>query len=81
VAHGDDLLPRSNLEGEGTGSTVEGGIGIDIERVKRGNDTAALDPDEAGAEEISWEIAQQLATRIVSWQRKRRSIQDIYKKN
>ncbi len=56
---------------------VEGGIGIDVERVKRGDDIAALDPDEAGAEEISWEIAQQLATQIVSWQRKCRSIQDI----
>jgi hypothetical protein len=65
VAHGDGLLPQRDLEGEG-GVHGEGGIGTVIERVERGDNAAALDPDKAGAEEISWELARQLATQIVS---------------
>jgi hypothetical protein len=77
AAHGDDLLPLPDLEGEGAESPVEGGVGAIIERVE-GGDHAAPDPDEEGAEEISRELARQLATQIVPGQRKRRSIQRFF---
>jgi hypothetical protein len=78
VAHSDDLLSRPNLEGEGAGSPAKDGIRAVIVRAG-GNDTAAPDPDEAGAEEISWELTEQLAAQIVSRQRKRRRIQRFWK--
>jgi hypothetical protein len=57
---------------------VEDCVGAVIERVERGDDPTAPDPDEAGAEEIRWELAQQLMTQIVSGQRKCMSIQRFF---
>jgi hypothetical protein len=65
AAHSDDLLSRPDLESEGTGTPAEDGIGAIVERVERGDHGAVPDPDEAGTEEISWELTRQLATRIV----------------
>jgi hypothetical protein len=48
VAHGDDLLSLSDLEGEGMMSPAEDVVGAVIERVERGSHAAAPDPDEAG---------------------------------
>ncbi len=79
AAHSADLLSRPDLEGEGTGSQTEDGVGAIIERVEVG-DSAKLDPVEAGTEEISWELAQQQVAQIVSEQRKHMSIQDLKKK-
>jgi hypothetical protein len=67
------LLP--NLEGKGVGSPVEKGMGAVVEGMERGNNAAALDPDEVAVEEISWELAGQLVTQIVPGQRKSWSIQ------
>jgi hypothetical protein len=84
AAHGDDLLPQPNLESECAGSQVEDGVGTIVERVERGDHATAPDPDEAGAEEISWELAWcrelpwQLVTQIASGQRKSRSIQRFF---
>ncbi len=61
-AHGDDLLPLPNLASEGTGSPAEDGVGAIVERVERGDHTAAPDPDEARTEEISRELSWHLAT-------------------
>ncbi len=57
VAHGN-YLPLPDLESEGAGSPSGG-----WHRGRRRE--AAHDPDEAGAEDISLELAGQLATRIV----------------
>jgi hypothetical protein len=65
VAHGDDILLLPDLEHESAGSPVEDGIGAVVERVERGTTPAVLDLDGAATEEISWKLAQQLATRIV----------------
>ncbi len=62
VARGDDLLPLPHLEGEGTESLAEDGVGAVIERVGRGDQNAVPDRDKVGTEEISWELAWQLAT-------------------
>ncbi len=59
AVHNDDLLSQPDLEGEGVGSLAEDGIGAIVERMG-GDDAATLDPDEAGAEDISWELALQL---------------------
>ncbi len=80
AAHGDDLLPRPDLESEGAGSPVEDRVGAIIVRVERGDPAAAPDPDKAGAEKISQELTRQLVTGIVPGQRKRRSIQRFLKK-
>jgi hypothetical protein len=74
VAHGDDLLSLPDLEGEGTGSSMEDGIGAVVEGVERGNHAGA-DLDKAGIEEICRKLAVQLATQIVPGQGKSRSIQ------
>jgi hypothetical protein len=58
---------------------VEDGKGANIEGVEMGNHAAALDPDEASAEEISPKLTGQPATRIVPRQRKSRSIQRFLK--
>jgi hypothetical protein len=71
AAHGDDVLSLPDLEGEGAGSPAEDGVGAVIEGVERGNHATGPDPDEAGAEEISRELARQLATRIVLEQGKK----------
>jgi hypothetical protein len=47
TAHGNDLLLQAELEGEGMGSPVEDGVGAVVERVKRGDNAAVSDPDEA----------------------------------
>jgi hypothetical protein len=75
TAHSDDLRLRPDLEGEGTGSQAEDGVKAVLERVGGGDNTTVPGPDEAGAEEISWELTRQLAAQIVSGQRKHRSIQ------
>jgi hypothetical protein len=54
---------------------VEEGMGAVVEGMERGNNAAALDPDEVAVEEISWELAGQLVTQIVPGQRKSWSIQ------
>jgi hypothetical protein len=59
VAHGDDLS-LLNLESEGAGSLAEDGLGAIVERMDR--ETTPPDPDETTTEEISWELAGQLAT-------------------
>ncbi len=78
MAHGDDLFPVPDLESEGSGSPTEDSIGAIIERVERGDHATVPDPDVAGAEEISREIARQLATQIVRGQRKSRIIQRFF---
>ncbi len=76
VPHSYDLLPPlPGLESEGVRSLAEDGVGAIIERVEGGYHAAAPNPDEAVVEEISWELAGQLATRIVPGKRKSRSIQ------
>ncbi len=72
------LLSLPDLESEGAGSPAEDGVGDVVEREKGGDNTAAPDPDEAGAEEISRELAGQLATQIVPGKRKSRSIQRLF---
>ncbi len=76
--HGDDLLLLPDLEGEGAGPLSEDGVGGVVEGVERRNHTTAPDPNEAGVE-ISRELAGQLATQIVPWQGKSRSIQRFHK--
>jgi hypothetical protein len=80
AAHGNDLLPLPDLESEGAGSLAEDGVGAVVERLERGDHAATPDPDEAGAKEISQELAWQLVTRIVPGQRKLKSIQKLQKK-
>jgi hypothetical protein len=79
AAHGDDLLSPPDLEGERAGSLAEDGIGAVIEGVERWNHASAPDPDEAGIEEISRKLAEQLATQIMPGQGKSRSIQRFQK--
>ncbi len=62
ATQGDDLLLLPDLESEGAAYPVEDNVGAVIERVKRGDHAATPDPDEAGAEEISQELAKQLTT-------------------
>jgi hypothetical protein len=78
AAHGDDLLLLPDLESEGVASPAEDGVGSIIEGLERENHTAARGPDEAGAEEISQELAQQLVTQIVSGQRKSTSTRKFF---
>ncbi len=57
---------------------MEDGVAALIERMEGGYDAAAQYPEKAGPEEISWELACQLAAQIVPGQRKRRSIQRLF---
>jgi hypothetical protein len=78
AAHSDALLPLPGMASEGMGSQAGDGVGPVVKRVEGGGDHAAApDPDKAGAEEISWGLAEQLATQIVPGQRKSRSIKDF----
>ncbi len=74
-AEGDDLIPGPDSDGEGTGSAVQNGAGAVVERLERWNDAALMDPDEGGREELHWQLARQLDTRIVPRQRNSGNIQ------
>jgi hypothetical protein len=75
VADGNDLIPGPDSDGEGAGSAAQNGVGAVIEWLKRWNDDATIDPDKGGGEELGWQIAGQLSTRIVPRQRNSRNIQ------
>jgi hypothetical protein len=47
--------------------------------VERRDDAAVTQPDKGGAEQLNWQLGQQLDTRIVPGQGKRRSIQSLKK--
>jgi hypothetical protein len=84
-AHGDDLLSLPYLEGEGAGSLAEDGVETIVEGLERGtiplNDPDMPDQDETGNEEISRELAGQLAGSncVQKIARKSRSIQRFQK--
>ncbi len=71
AADGDDLVPGPNSDGEGAGSAAQDGIGAVVERLKGRDDTAPMDPEEGGRQELVW----QLGSRIVPGQRNSRNMQ------
>jgi hypothetical protein len=60
VADGDDLVQGPNMYGEGAGSPAENSEGAVVEGLERRDGAVALDPDEAGGEELGWQFAGQL---------------------
>jgi hypothetical protein len=79
AADGDHLVPRPNSDGEGAGAVAQNGVGAIIERLKGWNDAAPTDPDEGGREQLSWQLAGQVSTRIVPSQRRSRNMQGFCK--
>ncbi len=57
MPHSNDLLSLPDLVAEGTGSPVVDSVGVIVERVERGNHTAALDADKVAVEEITCKLA------------------------
>jgi hypothetical protein len=51
--------------------------GAIVEQLERSDDAAATDPDEGGGEELGWQLAGQLGTRILPRQGKSRNIQSL----
>jgi hypothetical protein len=72
AADGDNLVPGPDSDGEGAGSMVQDGVGAVVERLKGWDDAALTDPDEGRGEELAWQLARQLAARIVPGQRNSR---------
>ncbi len=77
AADGDDLVAGPDSDGEGAGSVAQNSIGAVVERLERWDDAAMTDPDEGGGEELSWQLAGQLDTRIVPRQGRSRIIQSF----
>jgi hypothetical protein len=74
AADGDDLVQGPDSDGKGAGSTAQNSVGAVVEQLERWDDAVMTDPDEGGGEELSWQLAGQLVTRIVPRQRKSRNI-------
>jgi hypothetical protein len=75
AADGYDLVRGPDSEDEGAGSAAQDGIGAVVERLKGWDDTAPMDPDEGGGEEVAWQLVWQLDARIVPEQRNSRNMQ------
>ncbi len=75
AADGDDHVPQPDPGGEGAWSTPQYGIGAIIEVVETWDDTAAVQADEGGAQQLVWQLGRQLGTGILPGQRKSRNIQ------
>ncbi len=74
---GDNLVPGPDSDGAGAGSVAQDSVGAIVERLKGWDDAAPTDPDEGGGEELAWQLARQLAARIVPGQRNSRNMQSF----
>jgi hypothetical protein len=62
AADGDDLLPGPDLKREGAADAAYNNEGAVVQRLERRHGAAAVDPDEAGGEELGWQLAGQVKT-------------------
>ncbi len=65
MADGDHLVLRPDLDGEGAGAAVQDHVGAVVERLKGWNVTTPTDPDKGGEEQLGWQLAGQVGSRIV----------------
>ncbi len=76
---GDHPVPRPDSDGEGGGAATQDRVGAVLERLKGWNHAAPTDPDEWGGEQLGWQLAGQVGTRIVPRQRRSRDMQVLDK--
>ncbi len=55
---------RPDPDGEEAGSTPQDGVGAVIGAGKRRDGAIAAQPDEAGAQQLIWQLGQQLGTKL-----------------
>ncbi len=79
AADGDHLVPRPDYDGEGTGSAAQNRVGAIVERLKGWNQAALTDLDEGGGEQLGWQLAGQVGSRIVPRKRRGRNMQGFGK--
>ncbi len=65
AAISDDLVLGPDSDGKGAGSIAQHGIGSIVEGMERWDSAAATNPDEAGGEQLGWQLAEQLGAGIV----------------
>ncbi len=58
---GDDLLPGLDLKHDGAAIAADNSEGAVVQRLERRH-SAAADPDQAGREELGWQLAGQVKT-------------------
>ncbi len=57
AADGEDLLSGPNLECEGAAAVADDGVGAVVQQLEQRDGAAAADPDEAGREDLGWQLA------------------------
>jgi hypothetical protein len=56
------------------GASAQNGVGAVVEWLERWDDATTMNPGEGGGEQLGWQLAGQLDSRIVPRQRKSRGI-------
>ncbi len=62
AADGVDLLSGPDPQREGAAAAAEDGIGAAVQLLERRHGATAADPDEAGGEEVGWQLSGQVKT-------------------
>ncbi len=57
MADGNNLVLKPDSQREGVAATPDDGEGAVVQRLERQHGAATADPDEAGREELGWQLA------------------------
>jgi hypothetical protein len=77
AADSDNLVLGPDSDGQGAGSAAQDGVGAVVERLNEWDDAALMNRDKGGGEELAWQLARQLGTRIVPGLRNSRNMQSF----
>jgi hypothetical protein len=73
AAAGEDLLSGPDLECKGAAAAADDGVGAVIQQLEQQDGAVAADPDEAGREELGWQLAGKTGAAVMPGQGKSRN--------
>ena len=74
TSHADDLVPRPDLDGEGSRAARDDGEGAVVGALERRTDGVAVNPDEAGGGKVLRQLVWQVLAAVMPRQGKSKSI-------